>query len=74
MLTTPALPRPLVEEEGPLTPEEKHKQTVFAVCVAVCFLMVLVLSIGHAAFSHIMERRRYAPYQKIYSEAPIFFI
>ena len=51
------LPSTLVEDSE-LTPEEKHKQTVFAVSLGVCFLLVLTLSISHAAFSHFREKKK----------------
>ena len=40
-----------------LTPEEKHKQVVFAVAVAIGVVVFLLLTIGHAAIGHIRNRR-----------------
>ena len=41
-----------------LTPDEKRKQLLFTVSVATGFFLIVVITIGHAAISHLRERRR----------------
>ena len=41
-----------------LTPEEKHKQVIFAVSLGVAVLAFLLITIGHAAITHMRAKRR----------------